>query len=180
MYREKEINTENPEILFIGSTPNKNLERVIIALKDIKCELVIVGKIPVKEMSLLKEYGIQYRQYSEISEQEMLERYLEADVLLFPSTFEGFGLPIIEAQQCGRVVVTSNISPMKEVAGGGACLVDPFDPSSIREGILGTLGDRQKLHEVLQKGTMNVKKYSPATISELYKIEYQKIIKEKK
>jgi glycosyltransferase involved in cell wall biosynthesis len=66
----------------------------------------------------------------------MRNEYLRADLVAFCSTFEGFGLPIIEAQAMRTPVVSSELSPMKEVAGDGAVLVDPFDVSKIREGIL--------------------------------------------
>ena len=57
----------------------------------------------------------------------MADRYAAADIIIFPSLYEGFGLPILEGQKAGRAVLTSNIPPMTEVAGGGACLVDPYD-----------------------------------------------------
>ena len=54
---------------------------------------------------------------------------------MFASTYEGFGLPILEAQAIGRPVITSQQPPMCDVAGKGAVLVDPFDPSAIRHGL---------------------------------------------
>ena len=60
---------------------------------------------------------------------------MNTDILSFVSTYEGFGMPIVEANAIGRVVVTSNVLSMPEVAGNAAHLVDPFDVNSIREGI---------------------------------------------
>ena len=62
-------------------------------------------------------------------------------MLTFVSTYEGFGLPILESQATGRPVVTSNVSSMPEVAGDAACLVNPYDADSIREGILRVIND---------------------------------------
>jgi glycosyltransferase involved in cell wall biosynthesis len=63
-----------------------------------------------------------------------------AAVVVYPSTYEGFGLPIVEAMACGAPVVTSNVSSMPEAAGGAAVLVDPFDVEDIARGVVDALG----------------------------------------
>ena len=67
----------------------------------------------------------------------MIQEYKDADLISFPSTFEGFGMPIIEGQAVGRPVITSNIEPMVSVAADAAILVDPFNIESIRECFFG-------------------------------------------
>lgn len=174
-YTGKEFNKTRPVILFIGSTPNKNLKRVIEAVKDINCILDIVGNIPEDLQKLLKEQGVQYRQSVGLSNEKLVKKYIDSDLVLFPSTYEGFGLPIIEAQQTGRPVITSNFSPMKEVAGAGACLVDPYNVEAIRRGILQVIEDHDYRNELVQKGKENVQQYQAEKIAQQYLNMYQRI-----
>ncbi|MDR3717121.1 MAG: glycosyltransferase family 1 protein [Puia sp.] len=171
VFREQE-----PVILFIGSTENKNLRRVAEALKDIPCRLDIVGNIPAAVRELLSENRINYTQQSGLTDEEIACKYRQADIMLFPSTFEGFGLPIIEAQQTGRPVVTSDLSPMKEVAGKGACLVNPLDPASIRAGILEVIGNKGYREDLVQRGLENVRQYAPSVIAQQYLSVYRQLL----
>ena len=84
---------------------------------------------------------IEYENWSNLSLDEVVRKYQQCDLLTFCSTYEGFGMPIVEANVVGRPVVTSDISSMPEVAGNAACLVDPFDSASIRSGIRRVIKD---------------------------------------
>jgi glycosyltransferase involved in cell wall biosynthesis len=155
-------------LLFIGSTPNKNLPRVIEALKGIQCHLDIVGNIPDEQLVQLKEAAVSYSQSERLSEEALNQKFALADILLFPTLFEGFGLPILEAQQAGRPVLTSDLAPMNWVAGSGACLVDPTNVESIREGILKLLSEEAYRKELIMNGLINLERFSPKIISEQY------------
>jgi glycosyltransferase involved in cell wall biosynthesis len=172
------FNASRPAILFIGSTPNKNLERVIAALEGISCTLNIIGRINPAQISLLDQYRIEYANRYELSDEELARQYIEADLVLFPSTFEGFGLPVVEAQKTGRPVITSNIDPMKEVAGGAACLVDPYDTASIRAGVLSVIGDKTYREQLVEKGLLNAARFAPAEIGRRYQAYYKKLLSE--
>jgi glycosyltransferase involved in cell wall biosynthesis len=174
-FKPKTFNRQLPVLLFLGSTPNKNLERVIEAVKDIPCVLDIVGIIPEEQEKKLRQYNISFNQSSRLSEQELAEKYFSCDLLLFPTLFEGFGLPIIEAQKAGRAVLTSKLSPMQEVAGSAACLVDPENIASIREGILKIVNDEGYREQLVNTGFENIKRFEPQTIALQYYSLYKEV-----
>ena len=80
--------------------------------------------------------GLPFSTGESLSDAEVVRAYQECDLVLFASTYEGFGLPIVEAQAVGRPVITSDILSMPEVAGGAARLVDPFSVPAIRGAVL--------------------------------------------
>lgn len=165
-----------PRCLFIGSTPNKNLERFIAAAEGLELELEIIGNISTEQRRLLEESKIQYRQSSGLSEAALAEKYIDCDILVFPSTYEGFGLPIVEAQAVGRPVLTSKLSPMQDVAGKGALLVDPYDPASIREGLVSLLKDEGLCRRLVEEGFKNVRQFHIDTIAEQYVALYRELL----
>ena len=127
--------TECPVILQVGTKKNKNIERVAEALRGICCKLVIVGKLTYDQLAVLKKNGIDYESHVGIARSALLELYQNSDILMFCSLYEGFGLPILEAHAIGRPVITSNIYSMPEVAGGAACIVNPYSCEDIRNGV---------------------------------------------
>lgn len=164
-YVEKVPNKECPIVLHIGTNPNKNLHNTILALKGLKCFLRIVGMLSSEDVKLLHDNEIEYFSRSNISDEELLEEYHSCDIVNFPSLYEGFGMPIIEGQATGRVVVTSKISPMKDVAGGASVLVDPHDVLSIRKGYLEAINKGDKY---IEKGLKNVKRFTVPFITSQY------------
>jgi glycosyltransferase involved in cell wall biosynthesis len=177
-YVPKAFNCAKPVILFFGHTPNKNLERVILALEDIDCTLNIIGKLGEQPLALLQKHRIDYVNRFNLPDEELIRQYRETDMVLFPSTFEGFGLPILEGQQAGRPVVTSDLSPMKEVAGEGACLVDPYDAGSIRRGVLAVIGDEAYRDRLVKNGLLNVRRFSAEAVAGQYENWYTTILTE--
>ena len=137
----------------------------------------IVGELRYEQLSHLREFDIEYSSVFNISDEQILKEYQQADMLVFASTYEGFGLPILEAQATGRPVVTSNIMSMTEVAGNGACLVNPYDVASIREGIFKVINDSYYRYELVHYGFENVKKFHPEKIAAQYVKLYKQMIK---
>jgi len=174
-FRPKEFNQQKPTLLFLGSTPNKNLPRVIEAIKGVSCRLHIVGKIPKEEEEKLRLNQIEFFQSIGLSESQLADAYFEADLLMFPTLYEGFGLPILEAQKAGRVVLTSNLSPMKEVAGKGAFLVDPDQIPSIKEGLLKIIEDSTYRNTLIELGFENVQGYEADSIAAQYLRIYEQL-----
>lgn len=172
----KEFNAFCPSILHIGTNKNKNLDRLIIALEGINCELVIVGKIDEAIVNLLAKNNINYRQFQKCSDEEIRQLYREADIISFVTTYEGFGMPIIEAQATGRVVLTSNIQPHKEVAGEGALFVNPRKIEEIRKGLLTLISNPELRKIFIEKGYINAQKFKADLISDKYFSLYQMIV----
>ena len=86
--------------------------------------------------------------------------YRLASVFVFPSLYEGFGLPPLEAMACGTPVVTSNVSSLPEITGDAAVLVDPYDVSSIVEGVRRVLTDPALADDLRRKGAIRAREFS--------------------
>lgn len=173
IYTPKNINIQKPRILHIGTKENKNLLRVIEALNNFSCHLRIVGKLNNVQQETLDKSSIEYSNVWGISDEAIIQEYKDADIISFPSTFEGFGMPIIEGQSVGRPVVTSNIEPMKSVAGEGAIIVNPYDVESIRKGF--TNHTSNDFSNIIKKGRSNVIFYSSTEIAKKYLAIYKAI-----
>lgn len=168
----------NRKLLLIGTKKNKNILRVADAVQGMKVELLIVGRLSDEQLNHLADLDIQYSEHGSVSKEELIHLYRECDALVFVSTKEGFGMPILEAQLAGTPVITSNVSSMPEVAGEGAYFVDPFSVQSIREGITTVLDDDEIRLNLINKGRENSKRYSISRTVDLYSALYDKIINE--
>jgi len=105
----------------------------------------------------------------------MIRRYEDADIIALASTYEGFGMPILEGQAVGRPVISSNLFSMPEVAGNAACLVDPFDVNSIRAGIIKIIQNDEYRNRLVRDGFENVKRFDPDHIAFQYLDLYQEV-----
>ncbi len=171
----KSFNLNRPRVLQIGTNPNKNLERVAAALAGTECELTIIGRLSDRQIDELNRHRVTYENLVDISREALVEQYQRCDLVVFASTYEGFGLPIVEANAVGRPVVTSNIWSMPEVAGEAACLVDPFDVASIRAGICRVIQDATYREHLIETGFENVKRFQIETIAEQYANLYRSV-----
>ena len=141
-------------VLFAGNVkPHKNLERLIRAFARVRGQegnedlrLVLIGDDVGRYASLRRtadEAGVRQdvRFFGFVPHQTLAALYRMATVFAFPSLYEGFGLPPLEAMACGTPVVTSRISSLPEVVGDGALLVDPYSEEEIAQGIARVLDD---------------------------------------
>ena len=110
-----------------------------------------------------------------VSDLELITLYSIADVFAFPSFFEGFGIPPLEAMACGAPVITSNTSSLPEVVGDAALLVDPYDVNALAHAIMRLLEDTALREELRQKGYQRAQRYSwSASASKMLSV-YQKL-----
>ncbi len=153
-------------ILFVGSAiPRKNLKRLILAYRRIKDKideyLVIIGpknKRVFGNVNLEDDEKIIVKGF--VSKEELKYAYENASLFVFPSLYEGFGLPPLEAMACGTPVVASNTSSLPEVLGNSAHYVNPYSVESIADGILKVLDDDSYRKELVRKGLKQVKRYT--------------------
>lgn len=176
-YVPKTFNRECPRILQIGTKENKNLPRIIKALKGIQCELDIIGPLSESIEQQLKENNIRYLNSSNIPFDTLKKKYEEADMVLFISTYEGFGMPIIEANVVGRPLITSNLSPMTEIAADTALKVNPYDILEIKLSIMQLIADTPLREQLVKNGLMNAERYNINTVANKYTALYESLVK---
>lgn len=167
-YTPYQFNQQQPRILHLGTAWNKNLERVAQALAGIPCILDIIGRLSAEQKKILKKKGIQYENSQNLDNEQVALKYRQCDFVMFASIFEGFGMPIIEAHSSGRPVITSDLSPMREVAGEAAHFVDPHSTEDIRNAVLKIISDAQYRAALISKGRDNVKRFNLETVAGQY------------
>jgi glycosyltransferase involved in cell wall biosynthesis len=164
-----------PTVLLVGTRAHKNLERTVEALSPLACRLHVVGRLTRQQQELLDASGLAYAGTHDLTAAGMARAYADCDVVGFASLYEGFGMPILEGQATGRPVVTSNLAPMSDVAGDGACLVDPSSVESIRDGFRRVFEDAEYRQRLVEAGLRNVEQYRPASVAALYLRLYQEL-----
>ena len=166
------IQNPKPYLLFIGRLEaRKNIVRIIEAFEILKEKyqiphaLALVGKpgygyekIRIKNQESRIRNEIKELGY--VTEGEKWEWLKNADVFLFPTLYEGFGIPVLEAQSVGVPIVASRTSSLPEVAGLGAVFVDPESVESIADGIQRVLSDKGLRDDIIAKGIKNIERFS--------------------
>ena len=130
-------------VLAVGTLePRKNLARTIAAAARLGVELRVVG---ARGWGGVDIEGTHVQWLGEVSDEALAQQYRGALCVAYPSLYEGFGIPVLEAMACGTPVVTSQRGATEEVAGGAAVLVDPLDVAAIAGGIEAAIGARSEL-----------------------------------
>jgi len=187
MVRQRYHLPENPYVFSVGTVqPRKNYARLILALAALGPEfenfhLVIAGgrgwlETPifraVEDNSLTERvHFIGFAQ-----DQDLPALYAEAACLAYPSLYEGFGFPVLEAMACGTPVITSNISSMPEVAGDAALLVDPYDVEALTDALRRVLTDETLRADLISRGFRQVTDFTWERAARQLKDVYQQML----
>ncbi|CDF86805.1 group 1 glycosyl transferase [Pseudomonas knackmussii B13] len=174
--------------LFIGTLqPRKNLERALRAHRSLppalrkKHPLVVVGRNGwgvdhlLPELEALEQRG-EGRWLKYLPQSEVLALLQSAQALLFPSLYEGFGLPVVEAFAAQTPVICSNSSSLPEVAGDAALLVDPLDEQDIARGMQELLADPDMTMQRVQRGHQRALEFTWAACAEQTLAVYRKVL----
>lgn len=147
-------------ILYLGSShKRKNIDGIIESFEILKEKYKIPHKLV---LAGLRQDGkwqdIIFMSY--IDENKKWELLKNAEVFVFPSFYEGFGMPVLEAQKAGVPVVASNAGALPEILEDSALLVNPSNPEEIAEAIYKVLSNEQLRNELIKKGQENIKRFS--------------------
>ena len=171
-------------IAFGGSTPHKNIPRLVAAFAEIANriphQLVIVGRLPDNGSVAAAVSAAPIRDRVELtgylSDDELNSVLRGADILAFPSLYEGFGLPILDAQAAGVAVVCSTAGSLPEVAGRGAILFEPTSITAISDALLRATGDPRVRSDLIEAGHENVERFSWLSTARTTLRVYEKMV----
>lgn len=164
------------EILFVGSMdPRKNVQGLlqawtIISKKHPDYKLIVVGaksKIFSKFELVNNLQNVVFT--GRVTDDELVQLYRRAKLFVFPSFYEGFGLPPLEAMSQGCPVVVSHTTSLPEVCGDAALFVNPYDEKDIAEKIIAVISDKNRQEEMSKKGVERAKRYHPSIIADKLK-----------
>lgn len=178
---KKTFNLRTPFFFYAGSlSPRKNMLNVIRAFTRIKDSIPHViyftggdSWLDSEVYDMIRDGGLEDRivRLGYIGEEDLVAMYNLADCYLYPSLYEGFGLPILEAQACGCPVITSNVSSCPEVAGEGALYVNPHDAEDIAWAMLSIVKDANLKKKLVQAGLQNCRQYTwEKTARDIYRL----------
>jgi len=152
-------------VLYVGNRkPHKNVEQLMAAFSRVRTDysLVLTGEADRQLGGLAEDMGLTGRVVfaGDVAEDDLPVLYNLAGLFVFPSLYEGFGLPPLEAMACGTPVVTSNRSSLPEVAGEAAVLVDPYSAEELTAAIERVLQDESLYSQMREKGLVQAAKFS--------------------
>lgn len=176
--RNRLPNNEIKKVLLVGVNPNKNLNRIFKALEGLSCFVTILGALNDAQRQAAQDAKLNFLAVRDLSLEGVRDIYYQSDILLFASTAEGFGLPVIEAQACGVPVITSNTSSLPEISNGSALLVDPYNIDEIRCTTECLLFDERLKSKLITLGFENAKRFDVSRIRKKYLSLYKSILRQ--
>lgn len=179
IYRKKEqikdYTKDNIHILQIGTGVRKHLETTIEAIKELKNSsiiLEIVGVLSENQIRLLNDYKIRYSNFVDIPLEQLVQLYQDSHIITFPSSIEGFGMIVIEANACGIPAIVGNIPVLREVGADSVMYVEPSDREGMKNAISEIIYKSTLRESLITNGLRNVNRFKIEAISEKYNEMY--------
>lgn len=169
---QEKFGITRPFLLYVGAVhPRKNVGRLIEAYAQLKTskgiphQLVIAGALRWQadksiQTEALKKVKDDIVFTGRVNDNELISLYQNCDLFVYPSLYEGFGLPVLEAMSQGAPVVTSNVSSLPEVAGDAAILINPEDTNDLAQGIWNILSNQELADQLREKGKKQANQFS--------------------
>lgn len=160
-YYPKTFNVAKPTILHLSTGENKNLETTIRALEGLNASLVVVEKMTDAQKELARSLHVDFINTGRIADEEILTLYVNADIVAFPSSYEGFGMPIVESQLIGRSLITTDAPPMNWVAGPNCYFLEnPLDAHEMKKLIVRIISNKAERDFYIAEGLKNAERFS--------------------
>jgi glycosyltransferase involved in cell wall biosynthesis len=170
--RKREYGITKPYILALGNIqPRKNIVRLIDAFCAVQqkiktpIQLILAGKAQYRHNDIVEQVArlglkeqVKFTGY--IKDEDLASLYSGSDIFVYPSLYEGFGLPILEAMASGTAVISSKTTAMPEVGGDAVHYIEPTDTEDIANAIIKLINDKSYREKLIEKGTRRVKSYT--------------------
>lgn len=160
-------------LLSVGGFAYKNTLLILKTLNKLKKEfpkirLIKIGDFTEEESKFIKEKNLENLiiKKKNLSEKEIVEMYNLADILVFPSLYEGFGIPPLEAMACGTPVIVSNTSSLPEVVGNAGILINPYSVNELTDAIKKIKNNKNIQKDLIKKGLKNLQRFDKKKIIE--------------
>jgi len=180
-FPSRDFGIERPFIFYVGSiTPKRHVApllsafeelsplfpewNVILAGRNVTCPYLDIGELVRNCNGRLGRKAVVYREF--VSDDDLLRLYNSAGIFAYLSTYEGFGMPPLEAMACGAPVITTNCSSLPEVVGDAALMVNPLRPEEIKEALGRLMSDESLRHELQERGYRRKEMFSWAETAE--------------
>jgi glycosyltransferase involved in cell wall biosynthesis len=183
------LGVRGPYVLTVGTLqPRKNVEALLRASNAVRAgggdhELVVVGARGWLDDDLLRQLGAEalagaVHVTGRVSDGELVDLYRGAEVFVFPSRYEGFGFPVLEAMACGTAVVAADRTSLPEVAGDAAVLVDPDDQRALELAVGELLSAADRRADLVERGLRRAAEFTWERCAELTVEAYRSVLSE--
>jgi glycosyltransferase involved in cell wall biosynthesis len=174
------VPASRPYLLFVGTLePRKNVNRIVEAWRELKrmhdVDLVLAGRVREDFLTPSAEPGLVVK--GPVPEEDLPALYSGAAACVYVSLYEGFGLPVLEAMQCGALVITSNDPAIQEIARGAALSVDAMDTRGLAQAMRAALDSTEAVRDLRKRALERASQYSWKRTAELTRETYDAAVR---